>query len=450
MRNKIFISHATPDDNDFTKWLALKLISLGYEVWCDILELPKGVDFWSNIEKEIRENSCKFLIVLSAVSNQREGVLKELAVATKVKKELKDQTFIIPLLIDEKLPYDDINIEIIRLNAIDFKDSWAIGLQTLIEALEKQTVPKNSPDPTKSNLLYQQIFLQDKGVIEKDEIYDSNWFPIISFPSELRFHNFENLIPKGFDTRTLTFPAIPYKNYLCTFAWEYDFMYQLPKTETYNSNKSIKISIPQILSNEFTSEFISNSECQRLIVQLINKAFELRMKEKGVREYEMSNSIGYWFEKGKLEKDKFNKIRLVGKLKDKNWHFGITGAAKLYPHHVLMISSHIYFTYEGINLIETKSIQHAARRRQGKNWWNDAWRTKLLAFIKYLSDDENSFYLDVGSEEKIYISNEPVKFIGKVSYLLPNENTLDEEVELAELNGLDNIDEESTNPMETE
>jgi hypothetical protein len=48
MRKTIFISHATPDDNDFTKWLALKLIGLGYDIWCDILFLDKGVDFWSN------------------------------------------------------------------------------------------------------------------------------------------------------------------------------------------------------------------------------------------------------------------------------------------------------------------------------------------------------------------------------------------------------------------
>jgi hypothetical protein len=166
------------------------------------------------------------------------------------------------------------------------------------------------------------------------------------------------------------------------------------------------------------------------------------MKNKNVREYQMSNRIGYWFEKGKLEKDKFNKIQLVGKLKDKNWHFGISGAGKLYPFPVLMISTHIYFTQDGTTLIEAKSIQHSARRRQGKNWWNDAWRSKLLAFVKYLSDDENSFYLEVGSEEKIYISNEPVQFAGKVSYNIPEKNNLDDEVELADLNGLDNLDEE--------
>jgi hypothetical protein len=442
MRNKIFISHATPDDNDFTKWLALKLIGLGYEVWCDILFLNKGVDFWSNIEKEIRENTCKFLIVSTSFSNQREGVLKELAVAAKVKKELRDDTFIIPLAIDENLSYDDINIDIIRLNGIDFKKSWASGLRDLLEALEKQNVPKNSPDSGKSNLLYQQIFLHDKSVIEKEEIYDSNWFSILSFPSELRFHDFGKEIPKGFDIRELTFPAVTYKNYLCTFAWEYDFMHHLPKTEMYNNKKTIKIPTADIFSGNYDTKFIGNLECQRLIVQIINKAFELRMKDKNVREYQMSNRIGYWFEKGKLEKDKFNKVQLVGKLKDKNWHFGISGAGKLYPFPVLMISTHIYFTQDGKTLIETKSIQHSARRRQGKNWWNDAWRSKLLAFVKYLSDDENSFYLEVGSEEKIYISNEPVQFVGKVSYNIPEKNNLDEEVELAELNGLDNLDEE--------
>jgi len=298
--------------------------------------------------------------------------------------------------------------------------------------------------------LYQQIFLHDKGIVDKEEIYDSNWFPILSFPSELRFHDFDSLIPKRFDTRTLPFPAIPYKNYLCTFAWEYDFMQLLPKTETYDSSKTIKISTREILSGEYETDFIKNAECQRLIVQIINKSLELRMKQKEVREYHMSNKIGYWIEKGKLDKDKFNKVQFVGKQKDKNWHFGISGAGKLYPIHVLMISSHIFFTEDGNKIIESKSQQHSARRKQGKNWWNDAWRDKLLAFVKYLSDDDNSFYLEVGSEEKISISNEPLKFKGNKSYNIPNENKLDEEAEITDLNNLDDIDEEPTDKEDAE
>lgn len=243
MRNRIFISHATPDDNDFTKWLSLKLIALGYDIWCDLFYLEKGTDFWNSIEKEIRENTCKFLIIQSVISNKRDGVLKELAVANKVKKQLQDEKFIIPLAIDNNLSYDDINIELVRLNSIDFKASWAKGLQDLLEALEKQNVAKNAPDPNKSNLLYQQIFLQGKSVIEKEEIYDSNWFPIISFPEELRFHKYELRQSKDFDVRKLTFPAIRYKDYICTFAWEYDFTYHLPETETYDNRNTIRISV---------------------------------------------------------------------------------------------------------------------------------------------------------------------------------------------------------------
>jgi hypothetical protein len=408
MKTKIFISHATPDDNDFTKWLSLKLIALGYEIWCDLFYLDKGTDFWDSIETEIRDNACKFLIVQTVTSNKRDGVLKELAVATKVKKQLRDDTFIIPLAIDKDLSYDDINIELVRLNSIDFKTSWAKGLQDLLEALEKQNVPKNAPDPNKSNLLYQQIFLQGKSVIEKDEIYDSNWFPIMSFPKELRFYKYELQLPKDFDIRTLTFPAIRYKDYLCTFAWEYDFMHHLPRTEPYNSNDTIKILVSDIFSGNYDSKFISNSECQRLIVQFINKGFELRMRGKNVREYQMSNKLAYWIEKGKLEKDKFNKIQLVGKMLDKNWHFGISSAGKLYPYKVLMISSHIFFTNDGKTLVDSDSQQHAARRRQGGKWWNNDWRTKLLAFVKYLSDSEDSFYLEMGSKEKIQISIQPM------------------------------------------
>lgn len=86
--------------------------------------------------------------------------MKELAVAAKVKKQLQDDTFIIPLAIDERLSYDDINIEIVRLNAIDLKKSWAKGLPDLLDAFEKQNIPKDPADQSKSNLFFQQIFLQ--------------------------------------------------------------------------------------------------------------------------------------------------------------------------------------------------------------------------------------------------------------------------------------------------
>jgi hypothetical protein len=35
----VFISHANPEDNDFTRWLALQLAEDGYGVWSDLAKL---------------------------------------------------------------------------------------------------------------------------------------------------------------------------------------------------------------------------------------------------------------------------------------------------------------------------------------------------------------------------------------------------------------------------
>ena len=50
MRNKIFISHANPEDNDQARWLGLQLMTLGYEVWCDVINIKGAEKFWKEIE----------------------------------------------------------------------------------------------------------------------------------------------------------------------------------------------------------------------------------------------------------------------------------------------------------------------------------------------------------------------------------------------------------------
>jgi len=90
MKNKIFISHANPEDNDQARWLSLQLMTLGYEVWCDVFNLKGGEKFWKEIENEIRNNTCKFLYVLTKYSNQREGCLNELSIAEAAEKVTGD------------------------------------------------------------------------------------------------------------------------------------------------------------------------------------------------------------------------------------------------------------------------------------------------------------------------------------------------------------------------
>jgi hypothetical protein len=70
-RSMLFISHANPEDNEFTRWLALRLANEGYPVWCDLTKLLGGEDFWEEIEFAIRNRTAKFLFVVSRASNHR-------------------------------------------------------------------------------------------------------------------------------------------------------------------------------------------------------------------------------------------------------------------------------------------------------------------------------------------------------------------------------------------
>ena len=56
-RNVVFISKATPGDDEFVLWLAPKLEAAGYKVFADILTLDAG-DRWRTIITNTLQNSC--------------------------------------------------------------------------------------------------------------------------------------------------------------------------------------------------------------------------------------------------------------------------------------------------------------------------------------------------------------------------------------------------------
>lgn len=101
MRNLVFISHANPEDNEFTRWLGLQLTKHGYAVWSDVTKLIGGESFWGDIEDAIRTRTTKFLFVLSRASNGKPGALDELHLAKTVAKTIGNsegvKDFVVPL-----------------------------------------------------------------------------------------------------------------------------------------------------------------------------------------------------------------------------------------------------------------------------------------------------------------------------------------------------------------
>lgn len=429
MRKTLFISHANPDENDFAKWLSLQLMNHAYTVWCDVINLKGGEDFWDEIENEIRENGIKFLFVASVNSNRRPNVMKELSVADKTKKKLADDHFIIPLKYDN-LNFDDLNIQINPLNAIRFDESWATGLKQVLDLLEE--IPNiKEPNPDREFILqwWRERHNQENSVKDEPQNFHSNWFPIAKLPETLNFHYFKSKYdPKKVDFTKMKYPALGFGDYCCTFAWAYDFIEELPKTETYNQSQTIKIPLADILSNT-ENDLIHPREAKRLVIQLLNNAFIKTMQSREFITYQMSNRQAFYLPDGKIEKNKINKIKLIGVTLEKHWHYAISAFTKLYPQWLLVVNSHIAFTDKDYVFIDSDRTQHTARRKKGKGWHNKEWFNRLSAMMKHLADENGFFNLTLGSQEFAQVQTEPLLFTSPVTYQEPQKLKAEEEEE---------------------
>ncbi|UUZ71246.1 toll/interleukin-1 receptor domain-containing protein [Polaromonas sp. P1(28)-8] len=137
----IFISHATPQDNDFVRWLGARLELAGYLVWTDLGRLKGGDYFWDKIEKAIREESFRLLAVVSKNSVDKQGVKDEWAVGQTVERSMPG--FVIPLRLDD-YDFSLLPIGIHRKNVIDFAQGWHKGLNSLQDTLTEAGAPKAS------------------------------------------------------------------------------------------------------------------------------------------------------------------------------------------------------------------------------------------------------------------------------------------------------------------
>ena len=77
-REALFISHASPEDNAFTRWLGAKLAAIGYEVWADVIRLHGGSDWSRELEEVLRTRTIKMLLVCTPAGLTKQGVRNEI------------------------------------------------------------------------------------------------------------------------------------------------------------------------------------------------------------------------------------------------------------------------------------------------------------------------------------------------------------------------------------
>lgn len=183
VRTSVFVSKATPGDDEFVLWLAPKLEAAGYKVFADILTLEPGDRWRSVITSTLQQDAIKMLLCCRDSTLAAVGVLEEIEIAADLAKQLKDQRFIIPLRLE---PYKKL-FGIAGLQYIDFVRGWADGLEKLLGALNRQKVPCDAEHATISPNweLYRR-----RGAIalkSEPERLTSNWLRIAETPDAINY-----------------------------------------------------------------------------------------------------------------------------------------------------------------------------------------------------------------------------------------------------------------------
>ncbi|MET0081029.1 MAG: toll/interleukin-1 receptor domain-containing protein, partial [Candidatus Thiodiazotropha lotti] len=80
-RKIVFISKATPEDDEFVLWLAPRLEAAGYDVFADILALQPGDRWRKEVTGTLQNKSVKMLLCCRDATLAKNGVQEEIGIA---------------------------------------------------------------------------------------------------------------------------------------------------------------------------------------------------------------------------------------------------------------------------------------------------------------------------------------------------------------------------------
>jgi len=450
-RRLLFLSHATPQDNEFARWLASQLAIAGYEVWCDVTELLGGERFWKDIEEAIDSVTFRFFFVSTLHANTKPGTLRELNLAQRAQEAHGLKDFIVPLKIDQ-FPFASMQANIQDLNMVRFDETWAAGLQQLLALLEREGAPKSELANANAVMDWYSRSLEPgyRSIVSNDK-YLSNWFRL-KLPKHLYAHRFRgpvsNLpsVAAGF--------SHPYRilgSRLLTFAPGHEIVDALG--DGWAEDDLIVLKTSDFLMGGSKDLEVASFDASNVVSDLIRQAWEMEMRSQGLHGFELASGLQAWFFKHQhLDKNKayFTALggrrtyrQLVGlkskrdadgnKVRDGYWHYALSASPQLHPFARLVLRHHVIFTDDGETPWEKPDRMHKARRSVCKQWWNREWRDRLLAFCAQLSGGSTELALTTGGEE-LSVAMVPMRFTSPWTYFEDGETGLDEtaEIELVE------------------
>lgn len=446
VRDIVFISKATPGDDEFALWLAPRLEAIGYKVFADILNLQPGDQWRRTLTSTLQDRAAKMLLCCRDETLAKAGVIEEIEIASDVSKELKDKRFIVPLKLKQHKKLFGIG----SLQYIDFEKGWAQGLAELLAALEKEGVPRTAQSISPHWEAYRtRLSLK---VDQQPETLVSNWLRVAEVPDRIRYFVPSGAIgPRSIPVamETYGFPAYPHLRGFFAFADETELNERVGSVGCYTVR--FDVDVLEFLEKGLPEFDIRRREASNMLVSMFREAWEQYCRSKGLLRYAYSSGPGFHADEeqapvgkripwGRQGDRRSSMLRNVAK--GKVWQYGVSAIPYFWPYPHFRLKARVLFSdhenEKASAVIDDDRQQFRLRRTVCKGWRNKQWHGRLRAFMELLSGESAYLHLPAGPSSTILIEASPVLFTSPVSTPLPDQ--LDEEQEEIDSSTLGNRD----------
>lgn len=451
-RDVLFISKATPGDDEFVLWLAPRLEAAGYAVFADILSIEPGDRWRKQVTETLQNRAVKMLLCCRDSSLSKDGVQEEIGIASDLVKELADSSFIVPLRIEKFKKLFGIG----ELQYVDFVGSWAKGLRDLLDALDRQNVPRSMGKVT-INPNWENYKKRLAVKVERTpEVLTSNWFRIDSIPDVIRYYQPPGAINHALMESTCGRSPFPAEIYLRGF-----FSFASPDEVDYGFDKVGRFivhsehNVLTFLEKGSDAPKIMPKEAKNLVSSMFRKAWENYCRSKGLYQYAFSTQLAFHVTDDQVplgkripwgDQSKRRSSMLCNSARGKVWHYGVSAMPNFWPFPHFKVKARVLFAElagkRAGPVFGDTDEQHRLRRSICKGWRNKAWHGRLMAFFELLSGTSSHIELPLSDHCSLGIAASPVLVTSPVTTTLPDAMSDDAEEQDVSTLGNFNVEDE--------
>lgn len=394
MRDHLFISYAT-EDFVLAEWLALRLTSEGYRVWCDRFQLLGGESYPKDIDKALKEQTFRVLALLSHKSMSKDNPIKERTMALNIGRKLGIKDFLIPLNVDRLNP-TELDWMTGDITYISFYKRWAEGFYRLLKKLNSINAPRMEDNGRE---IASSIFLNHMTLKNESEVIYSNCMKVKQIPNKIHLVRFIDELSSHEREVLQDRWAFYSKDNFHVYAFT-----PPPDPEIFQYGTIEKIDWKN-------QETISGIYSENIVKNLLKNSLYVKCLQKGLRRSEVGR---IYFPFGLLRNDNLTFKDYTGR---KN-HFQVAGE-RHYPYeyrynlapffHIKKINDdfivQIFISFYITELSGSPIDSNKATTRQKalrKSLYNNDFLIRCLGVCEYLSNENMEIVIGDGDEQIVF------------------------------------------------